>query len=109
MFPEELFEIYTGYSDSGHQAKRCTELIWPIKIWTPMNISPDLTIQDMLKLASDHKDGTVPMPEEDCLALIAMIKERAQDELEYGEEMIVGSARIVKRVTGAVSVFFGKL
>ncbi len=74
-----------------------------------MKISPDLTIQEMLKLASDHKDGSVPMPEEECIALIALIKEKAADQLDYGEEMIVGNARIVKRVTGAVSVFFGKI
>lgn len=74
-----------------------------------MNISPDLTIQELLQIASDHKDGSKPMPEEDCAELIAMIKTRACDELDYGEEMIVGTARIVKRVTGAVSVFFGKI
>ncbi len=74
-----------------------------------MNISPDLTIQELLQIASDHKDGSKPMPEEDCVELIALIKARALDELDYGEEMIVGTARIVKRVTGAVSVFFGKI
>jgi len=74
-----------------------------------MNISPDLTIQELLQLASDHKDGSKPMPEEDCIEIIAMIKSRAQDELDFGEELIVGTARIVKRVTGAVSVFFGKI
>jgi len=69
-------------------------------------VDPKLTTTELLKLAADHHQKKVELTEEERRLLIAMLKERGQDELDYGQEMEVNSVRLVKRVNGAVGVYF---
>lgn len=71
-------------------------------------ISPQSTLPELLKIANDNHLGLINLPEDDKAMLIACIKERGQLELEYGEETLFEKVRVVRRVTGAVSVFFEK-
>jgi len=70
--------------------------------------SPDMSARQLLKVANDHHSGVAPLSEEERLELIELLKEKGRDELEYGEELLVDKVRLVRRVTGAVSIFFDK-
>ncbi|MGD9683493.1 MAG: hypothetical protein AB7W16_20195 [Candidatus Obscuribacterales bacterium] len=52
-------------------------------------------------------DGKESLSEMDRSLLVEILKERGHKELDYGEELTCGSIRLVKRVTGNVSLFFG--
>lgn len=71
-------------------------------------ISPDMSTMQLLKIANDNHLGAVQLSEQDRAFLITLLKEKAQDELEYGEEVEFEKVRLVRRVTGAVSIFFEK-
>jgi len=62
----------------------------------------------LLKLANDNHVGAIQLSEPERTLLITLLKEKAQDELEYGEEIEFEKVRLVRRVTGAVSIFFEK-
>lgn len=57
----------------------------------------------------EHKNGSVNLNSIDHQLLIELLKERGRMELDYGQELVVDSVKIVRRVTGNVSVFFGKV
>ena len=71
-------------------------------------IAPDMSTMQLLKIANDNHVGAVQLSEQDRAMLITLLKEKAQDELEYGEEIEFEKVRLVRRVTGAVSIFFEK-
>lgn len=62
----------------------------------------------LLKVANDNHVGAIQLSEPERTLLITLLKEKAQDELEYGEEIEFEKVRLVRRVTGAVSIFFEK-
>lgn len=72
----------------------------------------DMTVEsqmsDLLELAKEHKMGNAPMSELENNLLIEIIKEKAWQELDFGQEIKEGPVKLVKRVTGNVSIFFGK-
>ena len=70
--------------------------------------TPDMSVRQLLKVANDHHSGLVPLSDDDRLEMIELLKEKGRDELEYGEELLVDKVRLVRRVTGAVSIFFEK-
>jgi hypothetical protein len=71
-----------------------------------VEINPNLTTTELMKLAADfhHKRLELSPLEKDLL--ITMLKERGRNELEYGEELEVDTVRLIRRVTGAVGVYF---
>lgn len=71
-------------------------------------ISPDMSTLDLLKVANDNHTGVIQLSDGDRLHLIDLLKQKGADELEYGEEVEHEKVRLVRRVTGAVSLFFEK-
>ena len=67
-----------------------------------------MSTMQLLKIANDNHVGTIQLSEQDRAFLITILKEKAQDELEYGEEVEFEKVRLVRRVTGAVSIVFEK-
>lgn len=72
-------------------------------------ISPQLSTPELMRIAVEHKNGSVNLNSIDHQLLIELLKERGRMELDYGQELVVDSVKIVRRVTGNVSVFFGKV
>ena len=79
-----------------------------VEFETMTSISPQSTLPELLKIANDNHLGLINLPDEEKATLIACIKELGQLELEYGEETLFEKVRVVRRVTGAVSIFFEK-
>ncbi len=69
-------------------------------------IDPNAATTALMKLAADHHQKRVELTEEERSSLISLIKQRAIDELEYGQELVVDGVRLVHRVTGAVGLYF---
>jgi hypothetical protein len=69
-------------------------------------IDPSKTLLELMKLAADYGQKRIELSPEEKAELVAVLKNRAQEELEYGQEMECESVRIVRRVTGAVGVYF---
>ncbi len=65
-----------------------------------------MTTSDLMKVAADHHHKRIELSEQERKALIDLLKLRGQEELEYGEELEVDSVRLLRRVTGAVGVYF---
>lgn len=57
-----------------------------------------------MRLALEGRDS---LSDIDKSLLVEILKERGRTELEYGQEISFGTVKLVKRVTGNVSVFFG--
>jgi low affinity Fe/Cu permease len=69
-------------------------------------VRADMSINELLRVAADHHHKRITLSDEERSEVIAALKRRGQDELEYGEEVTVDAVRLVKRVTGAVGVYF---
>lgn len=69
-------------------------------------ISDSLSTTELMRIASDFNQQKVTLTEEEKQQLISLLKQHAQNELDYGQELECDSVRLVRRVTGAVSVFF---
>ena len=61
---------------------------------------------DLMKVAADNHHKRIELSEQERKDLIALLKLRGQEELEYGEELEIDSVRLLRRVTGAVGVYF---
>lgn len=71
-------------------------------------ISKENDMKELLSLAEEEKTGMVEMSHLERCLLIETIKEKAFGELDFGEEVTQGKVKLVKRVTGNVSIFFGQ-
>ena len=71
-----------------------------------MSVDEKLSTVELLKLAADQHQKRVVLSEEERAQLIALLKQRGADELEYGEEVVFENVRMVRRVNGAVGVYF---
>ena len=69
-------------------------------------VNPDLPIRELLKIAADNHHKRIELSDQERVDLIALIKKKAGDELEFGEELELDSIRLVRRVTGAVGLYF---
>ncbi len=69
-------------------------------------VSEGLTTAELLQIAADLNSQRVTLAEEERQILIAILKKRAEEELDYGQEMSCETVRLVRRVTGAIGVFF---
>ena len=67
---------------------------------------PDMTTKELLKLVADNHNGKITISEEEKEKTIALLKIRAESELDYGEEIKVDKVRLIRRVTGAVGLYF---
>jgi hypothetical protein len=62
-----------------------------------------------MRIAASHKSGSINLSLVDESLLIELLKERGREELDFGQELVVDTVKIVRRVTGNVSIFFGKV
>lgn len=65
-----------------------------------------MSTNELMKVAADHHHKRVELSEQERKDLINLLKQRGLEELEYGEELEVDSVRLLRRVTGAVGVYF---
>lgn len=72
-------------------------------------VSPLLSTPELMRIAKEHKNGGGGLTPIDERLLLELLKERGREELDYGQELVIDSVKIVRRVTGNVSVFFGKI
>jgi len=70
-------------------------------------INTELSTTELLKMAADNHHKRITLSDAERLELIALIKKRGAEELEYGEELAVDSVILIRRVTGAVGLYFG--
>jgi hypothetical protein len=70
-------------------------------------INTELSTTELLKMAADNHHKRITLTEAERLELISLIKKRGAEELEYGEELAVDSVTLIRRVTGAVGLYFG--
>lgn len=69
-------------------------------------VDPNLTLQQLLNLLADNHHQRITLSVEDKQLAIGLLKKRAEEELDFGEELVHDSVRLIKRVTGAVGVYF---
>jgi len=69
-------------------------------------ITADLKTEELLKLAADNHHKRITLSEEDRKMVIDLLKKKGAEELEYGQEIEFETVRLVRRVTGAVGVYF---
>ena len=69
-------------------------------------VDPKLSTTELLKLASECHQKKVEISESDRQLLTSLLKERGQEELDYGQELEVDNVRLVKRVNGAVGIYY---
>ena len=69
-------------------------------------VDPKLTTLELLKLAADNHKKVIELSEADRQLLTALLKERGAEELEYGQELEVENVRLVRRVNGAVGIYY---
>ena len=69
-------------------------------------ISADLKTEELLKLAADNHHKRITLSEDERKQVIALLKQKGAEELEYGQEIEFDTVRLVRRVTGAVGVYF---
>ncbi|MBL0187584.1 MAG: hypothetical protein IPP97_17780 [Candidatus Obscuribacter sp.] len=71
-------------------------------------ISSSMTVHDLLKLANDFHTGVLVLSEDEKKQMLDLLRLKGAEELEYGEEVEHEKVKLVRRVTGAVSIFFEK-
>ena len=69
-------------------------------------ITGDLKVPELLKLAADNHHKRITLSEDERKQVIALLKQKGAEELEYGQEIEFDTVRLVRRVTGAVGVYF---
>lgn len=69
-------------------------------------IDPKLSTLELLKLAAENHQKKIELSEADRQSLTALLKERGAEELEYGQELEVDNVRLVRRVNGAVGIYY---
>jgi hypothetical protein len=71
-----------------------------------MPVNQELSTTELMKLAADNHHKRIELSPEDRAELIALLKKRAAEELDYGQELEHDAVRLIRRVTGAVGVYF---
>jgi len=61
---------------------------------------------ELMRIAADFGQNRIELSPPEKELLVSLLKTRATEELEYGQEIAWESVRVVRRVTGAVGVFF---
>jgi hypothetical protein len=71
-----------------------------------VEINTSLSTVDLMKLAGDDHKKKIELTDAQRDQLFELIKERGRAELEYGEELEIDDVRLIRRVTGAVGIYF---
>jgi hypothetical protein len=71
-----------------------------------VELSTNLTTGQLLKIANDNHLGIITLSDTEKGLLLEFLREKGRDELELGQELEHDKVRLVRRVTGAVSIFF---
>jgi hypothetical protein len=69
-------------------------------------INPELSTVELMKIAADDHLKTTELSLTERDELLALLKDRGRQELEYGEELKIDAVRLIRRVTGAVGIYF---
>ena len=69
-------------------------------------VDENKTTKELLQVAADYSQKRITLTDSDRQALITLLKRRASEELEYGQEIECENVRVIRRVTGAVGVYF---
>jgi hypothetical protein len=69
-------------------------------------VDPKLSTTELLKLAAENHQKKIELSEDERYSLTTLLKERGADELDYGQEIEVDNVRLVKRVNGAVGIYY---
>lgn len=69
-------------------------------------ITADLKTEELLKLAADNHHKRITLSEDERKMVIDLLKKKGAEELEFGQEIEFETVRLVRRVTGAVGVYF---
>lgn len=69
-------------------------------------VNTDMTMKELLQLVADNHHGKITLTEEDKDLAIGLLKTRGMQELDYGQELKVDKVRLIKRVTGAIGLYF---
>ena len=72
-------------------------------------VSNNLALGELIKMVSEYRTGLSGLSELEGELLIETLKARALNELDFGQELSYKKIKLVKRVTGNVSIFFGKI
>ena len=69
-------------------------------------INPELSTVELMKIAADDHKKIIELAQAERDQLLDLLKERGRQELEYGEELEIDTVRLIRRVTGAVGIYF---
>jgi hypothetical protein len=62
-------------------------------------------MSERMKIAADNHHKRIQLSDDERAELIALLKKRAAEELDYGQELEHDTVRLIRRVTGAVGVY----
>ncbi|MBX9938268.1 MAG: hypothetical protein K2Y32_03400 [Candidatus Obscuribacterales bacterium] len=71
-------------------------------------ISANMSAMELLQVANEFHTGRLTLTQEEKDRLLDLLRLKGAEELEYGQEVEHEKVRLVRRVTGAVSIFFEK-
>jgi len=71
-----------------------------------VEINTTLSTVELMKLAGDDHKKNIELTDAQRDQLFELIKERGRSELDYGEELEIDDVRLIRRVTGAVGIYF---
>jgi hypothetical protein len=69
-------------------------------------IDPELSTVELMKIAADDHQKKIELTQGERDQLFSLLKERGRQELEYGEELEIEAIKLIRRVTGAVGIYF---
>ena len=69
-------------------------------------VNTDMTMKELLQLVADNHHGKISLSDEDKELAVGLLKTRGMQELDYGQELKIDKVRLIKRVTGAVGLYF---
>lgn len=71
-----------------------------------VEINIELSTVELMKIAADDHLKKIELSQSDRDRLFDLLKERGRAELEYGEELEIDTIKLIRRVTGAVGIYF---
>ena len=71
-----------------------------------IEINNSMSTVELMKLAGDNHLKKIELTDAERIHLFELLKERGRAELEFGEELEIDDVRLIRRVTGSVSIYF---
>ncbi|HEY9871560.1 MAG TPA: hypothetical protein V6D08_20555 [Candidatus Obscuribacterales bacterium] len=69
-------------------------------------VDTKMTTAQLMQLAADHSNSRVTLSDDEKELLVLLLKQRGAEELDYGQEIECENVRLIKRVTGAIGLYF---